>query len=141
MKIKNKRKQNLKTLKAYTLSEILTVLCIIGILLMLALPSQTPVISQAKAIEAQTMLNYVYGLQKSYFYRYSKYAATLEELGIEDRPTVDQGGLAVYRIEITAADNSGFTARAVSVSDLDSDGDFNTWEINQSKMLKEVVRE
>lgn len=135
------KKQNLKRLKAYTLSEILTVLCIIGILLMLALPSQTPVISQAKAIEAQTMLNYIYGLQKNYFYRYSKYASTLEELGVEERPTVDQGGIAVYRIEIITADNSGFTARATSVSDLDSDGEYNTWEIDQLKMLKEVVRE
>lgn len=136
-----KKTKKTKNLKAYTLSEILTVLCIIGILLMLALPSQTPVISQAKAIEAQTMLNYIYGLQKSYFYRYSKYAVSLEELGVEKRPTVDQGGLAVYRIEIISADNSGFTVRATSVSDLDSDGVFNIWEINQSKILKEVVKE
>ncbi|PPK93076.1 type IV pilus assembly protein PilE [Nonlabens xylanidelens] len=141
MKFKKNKKHNLKKLKAYTLSEILTVLCIIGILLMLALPSQTPVISQAKAIEAQTMLNYIYGLQKSHFYRYSKYAATLDDLGIEDRPTVDQGGLAVYRIEIISADVDSFVVRAISVSDLDSDGNYNTWEINQLKILKEVVRE
>lgn len=50
--------------KAYSLTEILIVLCIIGILLLMVLPNQTSVIGQAKAIEAQAMLNQVYGLEK-----------------------------------------------------------------------------
>lgn len=127
--------------KAYSLTEILIVLCIIGILLLMVLPNQTSVISQAKAIEAQAMLNQVYGLEKSHFYRYSKYTGDLEELGFEQEQTVEDGGQAVYRIEIIEASNSSFVARATSVSDLDGDGAFNTWEINDKKMLKEVVKE
>ena len=69
------------SLKAYSLTEILIVLCIIGILLLMVLPNQTSVIGQAKAIEAQAMLNQVYGLEKSYFYRHSKYSSSLEEIG------------------------------------------------------------
>jgi type IV pilus assembly protein PilE len=134
-------KRNYKKLKAYTLSEVLIVLCIIGILLMMVMPNQTVVISQAKSIEAQTMLNYVYGLQQNYFYRTSKYASSLEELSIEPSKTVDQGGQAVYRIIIEKSSTTGFVARAISVSDLDADGDYNTWEINQKKELKEIVRE
>lgn len=127
--------------KAYSLTEILIVLCIIGILLLMVLPNQTSVISQAKAIEAQAMLNQVYGLEKSHFYRYSKYSNSLEELGFEQEQTVEDGGQAVYRIEIIEASNSSFLARATSVSDLDGDGSYNTWEINDKKILKEVVKE
>lgn len=126
---------------AYSLSEILIVLCIIGILLLMVLPNQTSVVSQAKSIEAQAMLNQVYGLQKSNFYRYSKYSSSLEELGFEQNPTVDEGGQAVYKIEIVEAANNSFTARATSVTDLDDDGNFNTWEINDKKILVEVTKE
>ena len=141
--MKCKKVKNFKRfmLKAYSLTEILIVLCIIGILLLMVLPNQTSVIGQAKAIEAQAMLNQVYGLQKSNFYRYSKYSSNLEELGFEQEATVEDGGQAVYKIEIVDATNSSFTARATSVSDLDGDGNFNTWEINEKKVMTEVTKE
>ncbi|TRW27609.1 type II secretion system protein [Flavobacterium zepuense] len=107
----------------------------------MVLPNQTSVIGQAKAIEAQAMLNQVYGLQKSNFYRYSKYSGSLEELGFEQELTVEEGGQAVYKIEIVESSNNSFLARATSVSDLDGDGSFNTWEIDQKKVLTEVVKE
>lgn len=135
------KKSRKAMVKAYSLTEILIVLCIIGILLLMVLPNQTAVIGQAKAIEAQAMLNQVYGLEKSHFYRYSKYSSNLEELGFEQEPTVDEGGQAVYRIEITDASSDSFTAKATAVSDLDSDGIFNTWEINNKKILTEVTKE
>ena len=129
------------TAKAYSMTEILIVLCIIGIILLMVLPNQTSVISQAKAIEAQAMLSQVYGLQKSHFYRFSKYSPNVEELGFEQEVTVEDGGQAVYKIEIIEASNSSFLARATSVSDLDGDGSFNTWEIDDKKMLTEVIKE
>lgn len=140
-KLNTKKLHKKLYVKAYSLTEILIVLCIIGILLLMVLPNQTSVISQAKAIEAQAMLNQVYGLEKSHFYRYSKYSNNLEELGFEQEATVEDGGQAVYRIEIVEASNNSFLARATSVSDLDGDGAFNTWEINDKKILKEVVKE
>jgi type IV pilus assembly protein PilE len=129
------------TLKAYSMTEILIVLCIIGIILLMVLPNQTSVISQAKAIEAQAMLNQIYGLEKSYFYRHSKYTSNMEELGFEQEKTVEEGGQAVYRVEITEASNDSFSAKATSVTDLDSDGAFNTWEIDSKKILTEVTKE
>ena len=129
------------SVKAYSLTEILIVLCIIGILLLMVLPNQTSVIGQAKAIEAQAMLNQVYGLEKSYFYRHSKYSNNLEEIGFEQEATVDEGGQAVYKIEIIEASSDSFSARATATSDLDSDGSFNTWEIDSKKMLTEVTKE
>ena len=135
--------QNTKKImvKAYSLTEILIVLCIIGILLLMVLPNQTSVIGQAKAIEAQAMLNQVYGLEKSHFYRHSKYSSNLEELGFEPELTVDEGGQAVYKIEIVEASNDSFLARATATSDLDGDGSLNTWEIDSKKMLTEVTKE
>ncbi|AMA50318.1 MULTISPECIES: type IV pilin protein [Flavobacterium] len=127
--------------KAYSLTEILIVLCIIGILLLMVLPNQTSVISQAKSIEAQAMLNQVYGLEKSYFYRYSKFSGNLDELGFEQEKTVDEGGQAMYRVEIIESSNESFLARATAVSDMDGDGSFNTWEINNTKLLTEVTKE
>ena len=87
------------------------------------------------------MLNQVYGLEKSYFYRHSKYSSNLEEIGFEQEATVDEGGQAVYKIEILEASNESFSARATSVSDLDGDGSFNTWEIDSKKLLNEVTKE
>ena len=140
--IKNIRKQFKKAyIKAYSLTEILIVLCIIGILLLMVLPNQTAVIGQAKAIEAQAMLNQVYGLEKSYFYKHSKYTNNMDELGFIQEQTVDEGGQAVYRIEILEASTDSFSARATSVSDLDSDGVFNMWEIDSKKILIEVTKE
>jgi type IV pilus assembly protein PilE len=127
--------------KAYSLSEILIVLCIIGILLLMVLPNQTSVISQAKAIEAQAMLNQVYGLEKSYFYRHSKYSGSIDEIGFEQEATVDEGGQAVYRIEITEATANSFMAKATAVADLDDDGSFNTWQIDSKKVLEEITKE
>ncbi|RYG54878.1 MAG: type II secretion system protein [Chitinophagaceae bacterium] len=107
----------------------------------MVLPNQTSVISQAKAIEAQAMLNQVYGLEKSYFYRHSKYSGSIDEIGFEQEKTVDEGGQAVYRIEITEASANSFTAKATAVADLDDDGSFNTWQIDSKKMLEETTKE
>lgn len=126
---------------AYSMTEILIVLCIIGILLLMVLPSQTSVITQAKSIEAQSMLNHLYGLQKNHFYRHSRYSADFEELGFEPALTIDQGGQAVYRIDIIEASTNSFKATATSLSDFDDDGNFNTWQIDQKKMLKETVKD
>lgn len=143
--VKNTNKQHNNTkktmVKAYSLTEILIVLCIIGILLLMVLPNQTSVIGQAKAIEAQAMLNQVYGLEKSYFYKHSKYSSNLVELGFEPELTVDEGGQAVYKIEILEASNDSFLARATATSDLDGDGAFNTWEIDNKKSLTEITIE
>jgi type IV pilus assembly protein PilE len=46
---------------------------------------------------------------------------------------------ANYRIEITDASSSGFTAKATAVVDFNGNGTFNVWQINQDKTLKEIT--
>ncbi|TCC99450.1 type IV pilin protein [Pedobacter hiemivivus] len=135
-------KQLLKQkVRAYTLTEILVVLVIIGILVLLALPNLLPLITKAKSTEAKVQLEHLSTLQQSFFYEKSKYSSDLTELGFiqEKLTTGGKDGRANYKIEIVNATNSAFLARATAVTDFDGDGTFNVWEIDQAKNLKEVV--
>ena len=67
-----------RNLRAFSLTELLVVLVIIGILVLVAMPNLMPLISRAKATEAQQQLTFLHPLEKSYFYTYSRYSADLE---------------------------------------------------------------
>lgn len=128
-------------IKAYTLTEILVVLVIIGILILLALPNLMPLITKAKSTEAKLQLEHVQTLEKNYFYEHSKYTADLAELGfVQEKLTTDnKDGRANYRIEITNASNTSFSAKATAVVDFNGNGTFNVWQIDQDKTIKEVT--
>ncbi len=128
-------------LKAFTLSELLVVLVIIGILVLIALPNLMPLISRAKSTEAKMQLGHVYNLEKNYFYMYSKYSVDAQEIGFEQETLVTDNGNANYRIEVTEATTNTFKARATAVADFDGDGIFNVWEIDQDKKLLEVTKD
>lgn len=130
-----------KKLKAYTLTEILVVLVIIGILVLLALPNLMPLITKAKTTEAKLQLEHLAKLQQSYFFEHSRYATDLNEIGfIQDKLSSDgKDGKANYKIEIVSANNSTFVAKATAVADFNGNGTFNVWQIDQDKNLKEVI--
>jgi type IV pilus assembly protein PilE len=125
-------------LKAFTLTELLLALAIVGILVYLALPDYSQVVANAKATEAKLQLEHLYSLEKTYFYVHSKYSSDMKDLGFEQQKLSTDGGAANYRIEVDA-EPSRFTARAVAVVDFDQDGAFNLWEMDHEKMLKEVT--
>ena len=135
--------KNLKLtkVKAYTLSELLVVLVIIGILILIALPNLMPLISRAKSTEAKMQLTHLQNLEKNYFYTYSKYSSDFTEIGFEQEKLVSEGGNANYKIEILDATMTGFKARATAIADFDGDGAFNVWEIDQDKKLVEVTKD
>ena len=128
-------------LKSFTLSELLVVLVIIGILVLIALPNLLPLISRAKSTEAKMQLAHVFNLEKNYFYMYSKYSSDLEELGFKQEPLVTSNGNANYKIEIVGSTSNTFKVRATAVADFDGDGILNVWEIDQDKKLLEVVKD
>jgi type IV pilus assembly protein PilE len=130
-----------KKISAFTLTELLVVLVIIGILILLALPRLMPLISKAKSTEAQLQLGHLYTLEKNYFYMQSKYSTSFDEIGFEQEKLTTEGGTANYKIEIIEASASGFKARATAVVDFDGDGIFNVWEIDQDKKLIEVTKD
>lgn len=128
-------------LQAFSLTELLIALAIVGILVLIALPNLMPLISETKSTEAKLQLKHLYTLEKRYFYINSKYSTDLIELGFEHAKLVTEGGNANYQIEIEEASAGTFKATATAITDFDQDGQFNLWEIDQEQKLKEVTKD
>lgn len=127
---------------AFTLTELLIALVIVGILVLIAYPNLMPLISNAKSTEAKLQLEHVHTLEKNYFYMYSRYSTDLSEIGFEhERLSSEEGGRANYQIEIQKATNNLFKATATAITDFDGDGILNVWEIDENKNLKETVKD
>lgn len=143
MKFSNKQNKGSYILKlpAYNLQEVLIVLIIIGILLLLALPNLMPLIGKTKSIEAQTQLKYIYNSQTSYRFMYSKYTPDFIEIDFEAPKTVKENGTSNYSYEILDASNNSFKARATAITDFDGDGVFNVWEIDETGVPKQTVKD
>jgi len=131
----------LKKLDAFTLTELLIVLVIIGILVLIAVPNLMPQISKTRSVEAQQALKTVHMLQKTYFMANAKYSQDLTSIDYEPNKLESEGGDAHYSIEIVEAGPTTFLARASAVTDFDGDGELNVWEIDQDKKLKEVTKD
>jgi len=136
-----KKSLQIKKLKAFSLTELLIALVIMGILILLALPELMPLISKAKSTEAQIQLNHIYTLEKSYFYLRSKYSNNFDDISYEHAKLVSEGGNANYKIEVVDAAQTTFKARATATVDFDGDGTFNVWEIDQDQKLVEVTKD
>lgn len=137
MRIKNFNKR----LDAFTLTELLIVLVIIGILVLLALPNLMPAVSQARSQEAQLQLNWLAKRQQTHFMQWTKYSDDFEALGFTPEVLVDDGGTAYYRIEIVEIAENSFKATATAIKDFDADGQFNIWEINEKGVPTEVQKD
>lgn len=132
-----------KQLKAFTLSELLVVLVIIGILVLLALPSLMPLISRTRGLEAKKQLKHLQTLERTFFFEYSRYTDDMIALGFEQTRLVtdEPPGTANYLIEIADFSAAGFLARATAVVDFDGDGTYNIWEIDQEGNLVEIQKD
>lgn len=130
-----------KKADAFNLQELLVVMVIIGILVLIAMPSLMKQINKAKSVEAKIQLDYLYSLQKDYFYVNSKYSNNFNDIDFDPPANLEQGGSAYYSYEIIDASNNSFKARATAVRDFDGDGIRNVWEIDQNQKLKEVTKD
>lgn len=117
------------------------VMAIIGILLLLALPTFMPLISKTKAQEAKIQLKYISNLQTQYRYINSKYSIDFNDIDFEAPRTVNEGGTANYRYEIIEANGGNFKVRAEAIVDFDGDGVFNVWMIDENGNPKETVKD
>jgi type IV pilus assembly protein PilE len=131
-----------KRVLAFTLSELLVVLVIIGILVLMALPVLMPLISRTRSVEAKQGLKHILTLEKTHFYEFSRYSNDLQKIGFEQEALVtEENGTANYLFEIINADVRSFHAKATAVVDFDGDGEYNVWEIDEKNNLTEVVQD
>jgi len=131
----------MKKIPAVNLQETLIALAIVGIVLLLAMPNLMPLITKAKAVEAQTQLKAIYNAQTTHNYMYSKFSVDFNELDFVAPKTVKENGTANYRYEIVSADNGTFKARAEAVTDFDGDGILNVWEIDENGNPKQIIKD
>ncbi|MFK7849039.1 MAG: type IV pilin protein [Rhodothermales bacterium] len=129
--------QFMKDQQGFSLTELMVVLVIIGILALLAIPRFSNVATKAKATEAKTMLKQVHTLQSSYHFEYDVYSSNLLAIGFEQVALVSDGGTARYRIDVETANSLSYIVSATSVVDFDKDGVFNVWQVDQTGRILE----
>lgn len=120
---------------------IMIAIIIAGILTAIAVPNIMGMVVRAKQVEAKNQLEHVYSLERLHFLEFSKYSSDPKEIDFEQELLVSEGGSARYKVEITEAGTTSFTARATSVEDFDGDGVFNVWEINQDRKVTETIED
>lgn len=133
------RNLSFKKMAAFTLTELMVVLVIIGILMLIALPIFDDLFADTYSIEAQNQLKYLQSRQQTFYQKNFRYSEDFIEIGFTAPKTLQESGDARYRYEVTQAGNSGFIARATAIADFDNDGNINVWEINQDGQLREIV--
>lgn len=129
----------IKEEEGFSLTELLIVLVIIGILVMIAIPIYQNITTKAKTTEAKIMLGQVETLQKAYYLEHDVYADELGAIGFEQNKLITEEGKARYVIEIEKADQTGFMATATSVIDFDKDGTMNVWQVNEEGVIEQRV--
>jgi type IV pilus assembly protein PilE len=137
----NTKTKSILRLKAMTLTELLVVLAILGILVLMAFPVVMPLFQKARSTEAKIQLKHLCTLEKTFFLENARYGRELKEIGFQQSPLEKDGGTAHYRIEVVEASSSGFTGRAIAETDFDGDGQMNIWEVNQNCQPQEVVED
>lgn len=128
-------------LKAMTLTELLVVLAILGILVLMAFPVVMPLFQRARSTEAKIQLKHLCTLQKTYYLEHAKYSKDLKAIGFQQAQLELEGGTAHYKIEVVEAAGSSFLGRATSITDFDGDGQMNIWEVDQTCQPREVVED
>ena len=123
----------------FSLTELLIVLAIIGILIMIAVPIYQNVTTRAKATEARTQLAFLHTLQKVYHLENDSYASEFGAIGFEHEKMITEGGRARYTIEIEKAEASTYLATATSIIDFDNDGVYNKWQVDESGNIEQIV--
>lgn len=125
--------------RGFSLTELMIVLVVVGILVLLALPKLMPVVTKAKTTEAKLMLKQLYTLEQSYKYENDRYSTVLADIGFEQEKLVTEQGRARYRLDILSADAKSFKAQATSVVDFDGDGTFDVWVTDESGAIRNTV--
>ncbi|MBL8027692.1 MAG: prepilin-type N-terminal cleavage/methylation domain-containing protein [Fibrobacteres bacterium] len=106
-----KKKNILRNNKGFTLTELMIVIVIIGVLASIAIPKFRSVTTRAKAVEFKPILAHIYALQESHYSESDSYTSDLGQLGFDD----PKAKFFTFSVE---ADSTTFTAIATCTADL-----------------------
>jgi prepilin-type N-terminal cleavage/methylation domain-containing protein len=131
-----------KSDKGFTLIELMIVVVIIGILAALAIPRFMSSATKAKQSEAKEVLKQVYTMQRAYFVEHETYClngvvadagnpSAFSILAVEIMPP------ARYSYTMTVPNPQQFTC--VAQANLDDDATIDTWSIDQTGTLVNVI--
>ena len=126
-------------LQAFTLTELMVVLVIIGILMLVALPIFDDLFGDAYSVEAQNQLKYLQSRQQTYYQKNFSYTSDFQQIGYTPPKTLHEEGDARYTYEIVQAGKNNFLAQATAIADFDNDGNINIWEIDQEGKIRELI--
>ena len=126
---------HLKSIKDFTLAELMITVAIVGILSAVAYPSYTSYVSKSNRVEAQRELASIAALQEQYFIDHRTYSDDLELLGFSADPYVtSSGNYSIASVIGSFGGVSGvtFTLTATALStQLTQDTDCTTLTINE----------
>ena len=91
--------------------------------------------------EVTGVLNKVYELEMAYKEMFGYYTDNLYALVFIQDTLVTEGGKANYKVSLLEVTASTFIATAISVVDFDRDGKFNTWTVNETGVITELVED
>jgi len=153
----------LRNKKGFTLIELMIVVAIIGILAAIAIPNFLKFQAKSKQSEAKTNLKAIYTAETGYYGEMNTYNALNhvnwepvgaarytysvgQDNGIADPPSNSPNGVAPIYV-ITGSSGGTFTIApmvgannflAGAVGNVDNDGDFDEWSINDNNALTNV---
>lgn len=130
-----------KKMKAFTLTEMLVVLAVAGLLVLLALPKLSNVGTEAAMQEAYLNLKALKEKQIGFRTGKFRFANDLEELRFTSPKLEADGGTARFTYSIEQADQTSFIAKATAVVDFDGDGVFAEVTINEDGKMETPVED
>lgn len=118
-----------KYMRGVTLTELMIVVVVVGILATVAYPNYREFAARAKRTEAKSMLLQVVTMQERFYLQNNSYTTDLTALGFPNAANQisDSGS---YRLNVTAADANDFTAVAVYLNADAEAGKCGTFQID-----------
>ena len=116
----------------FTLTELLIVVVIIGILASISLPVMTKTIEKAKTAEAVANLNLIRIAEKSYFLENNRFTDEIGNLSIEN-PDIEPSRSFMY--SIPNANRHNFTARAQRIPNAPAPYNVYGYEISKDGII------
>lgn len=118
-----------KYMRGITLTELMIVVVIVGILATVAYPNYREFVARAKRTEAKSMLLQVASMQERFYLQNNSYTTDLTSLGFANaaNQVSDSGS---YQLNVTAADANDFTAVAAYLNADAEAGKCGTFQID-----------